>query len=90
MWRRGYVQLGDRLYKETDAGKSGSTLYNYLRQKGGFYDLVNSGDYATSDSKLKWLWGNGYYQDHDDTYLGDFYKGIQYDPTANLNQTGTT
>lgn len=90
MWRRGYVQLGDRLYKETDAGKEGSTLYNYLRQKGGFYDLVSSGDYATSDSKLKWLWGNSYYQDHDDTYLGDFYKGIQYDPTANLNQTGTT
>ena len=55
MWRRGYVQLGDRLYKETDAGKSGSALYNYLRQKNGFYDLVSSGDYATSDSKLKWL-----------------------------------
>lgn len=89
MWRKDYVQLGDRLYKETDAGKSGSALYNYLRQKGGFYDLVNSGDYATSDSKLKWLWGNAYYQNHDNTYLGDFYKGIQYDPT-NRYQSGST
>lgn len=89
MWRRGYVQLGDRLYKESDASKEGTTLYNYLRQKHGFYDLNKVGDYATSDSKLKWLWGNAYYQNHDDTYLGDFYKGIQYDPT-NRYQSGST
>lgn len=89
MWRKGHVQLGDRLYKETDAGKEGTTLYNYLRQKNGFYDLNKIGDYTTSDSKLKWLWGNAYYQNHDNTYLGDFYKGIQYDPT-NRYQSGST
>ena len=89
-WLRGYTKIGNRLYKTSDAEKEGTALYNYLRKRGGFYDLNQVGDYAGSNSIINWLWDTPYYQNVDKTNIGNFFEGnYQYDPT-NLRTSNTT
>ena len=89
-WLKGYTKIGNRLYKTSDAEKEGTALYNYLRRRGGFYDLNQSGDYEGSNSIINWMWGNPYYQNVDNSNIGNFHTGnYQYDPT-NLRSDKTT
>lgn len=81
---KGHFLIGDKIYKESDANKVGSDLYNYLRRSGGFYDLNNTGQYDASNSLINWMWGsNAYIRPETETNLaGDFYNsGVRIDNT---------
>ena len=81
---KGHFLIGDKIYKESDANKIGSDLYNYLRKSGGFYDLNNTGQYDASNSLINWMWGsNAYIRPETETNLaGDFYNsGVRIDNT---------
>lgn len=88
---KGHFLIGDRVYKESDANKEGSDLYNYLRRSGGFYDLNNTGQYDASNNLINWMWGsNAYIRPETETNLaGDFYNsGVRIDNTN--YRTGNT
>lgn len=81
-WLRGYAKIGNRLYDLDTAGTEKTPLYNYLRQKGGFYDLNAKGDYAGSNAQIEWLWDADTLVNTPTGMYGDFYNGnYQYDPT---------
>lgn len=53
---KGHFLIDNVLYKDSDAAVEGSELYNYLRNKGGFYDLNKSGDWEGANRIIRHLW----------------------------------
>jgi hypothetical protein len=53
MFLRDHIKIGNRLYKASDASDDKSTLYNYLRRRGGFYEMNANGDYEGSNNLIQ-------------------------------------
>lgn len=64
------VLLNGHLYNDSDAGIAGTTLYNKLHEKDGYFDLASSGRNEDANNIIKHFWteGNNYIHLDDDHY----------------------
>lgn len=90
MFLRDHIKIGNRLYKASDASDDKSALYNYLRRRGGFYEMNANGDYEGSNNLIQWIYDTPVYQTVDPNNIGSFYEtGYLYDPTNRRISTTT-